>query len=347
MEPNTNNTNPINGANSSTNKANESFNPQFMGMPKQSILSQQANLNTGNVARPASTPTPASTQASLSASSAKPTNVNSTPTTASNPFRSSVPTPTASSIMNQPESKPLPQFTADTSRNTSAGNMQNMQGAPRSTSSAPSMNSAPRMMGAMNTTGSDHSVILPDMEPTQVTQPRGVNKHLVILIVSVIIIVAILAGGFYYWYANMGGRDVLRDSANTTQSTSNQKINTVPTQPTSAFPAGITQPVSNIAKPASPNSLFAQPNANTKNTNTKALSGADKEKIIAYISTNINRLSPEKSTYGFALDDVQFDGPNHAIISYSDSARSISAAVNVSINDSGSVRVSGFTVLTK
>lgn len=373
------NINSMSSGNNNTNKSEASFNPQFVGMPKHSILSQQADLNTGSFSkREESAVAKLQSSASSSASTAQPGagDRGSIPVsgTAANPFQTPKPstpatTPTAASAISRPDSKPLPQFVSDASEAFKAKMAEEKAksvAGPQSNMSSTGFSHSPVSMSMNNsgitnkTTGThmagisdlnhslgvNHSVVLPDMEQENSTEvPKHANKHLVILIVSVVIIIGILAGGFYYWYTAMGGKAVL--AGNSQKTVQNETVpapqKTTTAQQNSAFPAGVTQPAAQ--KPAaqntdSANSLFAAP-ANG------GLSDASKQKVIAYLSANINRLSPVKSSIGFSLNDIQFDGKNHVIISYSDNTKRLTAAVNVSVDTSGTVKVSGFTVLSK
>jgi hypothetical protein len=184
------------------------------------------------------------------------------------------------------------------------------------------------------------------------------------LIISTLLIVGLLGGGFYYWYFFMNGKTTLNGLiASPEENTVDQGTIPAKTAPVNAQAPAASNPVKNSqvvpvkavpAKTTVNASAFAgaetatvQPKKTNTSTAPAVFGSAEKEKITAYFADNINRLSPVKSRDSFAITDVEFDGPNRAIVSYSNSQQDISAVATVYLDKSGNVKVTGFSVLEK
>jgi hypothetical protein len=191
-------------------------------------------------------------------------------------------------------------------------------------------------------------------ETTPVKKSGG--GHAVILTISILIILGILGGGAYYWYAYMGGKDMVQKRLNpANDSVEGMEKSPVVEKPVPAFPAAIRPTVSTttpvVSKPAVVNTNTFAPSAPKPVTTTPkktitTFGDAEKEIVSTYVSTNINKLSRVKSATGFSVEDIRFDGPNRAIVSYSDGDMSVSAVLNFTYTN-GSVKVNSFSILEK
>lgn len=170
------------------------------------------------------------------------------------------------------------------------------------------------------------------------TPPQSGKKHLAILLTSVVLIIAALAGGFYYWYEKLGGKDML--SSNDTEMPVVDSTKTAP--PAAAFPAAA-RATTTAPKPTA-NTFAPAPATAPKKA---AFGDAEREIVSAYIAANVNRLSPIKSSSSFTIEDIRFDGVNRALVTYGDSDMSISAVVNFTIDANRTVRITSFNILEK
>ncbi len=150
-------------------------------------------------------------------------------------------------------------------------------------------------------------------------------------IISFVVLLAI-GGGAYWYFFMQGGASDMTDTANT--NTQN-----------SAFPAGAIN--NNPAKPTTSAPVNTKPTVTKPATVTPALNGSQRDIIEAFIRKNINSISPRKSSIAFTVTDVTFDGPDRALVSYSNGNVSYTAVVVASVSATGAVRISSFTVLTK
>lgn len=370
----------ITNSNQASGSSNPNFNPQFTGMPtKHSLLSAQADLNTNSFNKnpiPDNLPHTTVPSSTLGGSSS----LDSSPVP-HKPIEVVLPpiyTAPSQNIGTVPAQKPV-QAAPDSSPvfNSPMGQTMNRPMnppvKPNPTIQAYSPNfvhpipsSVPVGMSTIsnNQPVANHEVVFADSsEEAPVAAPTHARRHLIILIVSTLLIVGLLGGGFYYWYFFMNGKTVLNGlSTEPADTTADQ--NTIPAKSApvnSQAPIAANPPKSNQVVPAKTNTPKTNVNASAfagaetataqpKKTNTAApvaFGSAEKEKITAYIADNINRLSPVKSRNLFALTDVEFDGPNRAIVSYSNSEYDISAVANVYLDKSGNVKVTGFSVLEK
>jgi len=179
----------------------------------------------------------------------------------------------------------------------------------------PSPTMAPRPAPAPQATGS----FSPKPAPASMTVKQN-NKGLGITLI--VLLILILLGVAVWAFSPFMKAPVDTNIEEKVANPANQPVNN------SAFPSGV---VNN--KPAV---------APTKTSNT--YSATDQQKITAYIEQNINKLA---KTTGYAVDNVTFDGPGRAMVSYSKGSISRSAVVNAYVDSTGAVKVTGFMVLTK
>lgn len=165
----------------------------------------------------------------------------------------------------------------------------------------------------------------------------GSYSHIYMWSIISIIVLALIGGGIY-WYLFMGGKDVVFPTQ--TSQTEELPVNNTP-KPSTSLPVAPrpTSPVSNT--PVKPTNTTT-----VKQTSPGPFSGSDKDLVSQYIRKNINSLSPRKSTIGFSVSDIVFDGPNRAIVSYGNRSVSYNAAVNATVTN-GVVKITSFTVLEK
>lgn len=294
---------------------------------KHSLLSAQADLNTGTVFH-----------------------------------NSPIPERPASSITpSQPMVKPLPQSVQDASEDfrrrmemEKQKSMTSLQSSVGGTSinhaeSTKSYTTA-QYMGMSNQKPAGQVVFDSDSEHmTTVSGKR--NGHAFILTISILILIGLLGAGVYYWYQYMGGKDLIESKINSS----------VPTQDTPKEPVAVPKQVQTfpaIVKTATTTQAVPKTTVTNQNTfapvkttvptpkKTNVFGDAEKEFVSSYISTNINKLSKIKSSTGFSVEDIRFDGQNRAIVSYGDGDFSISAVVNFTYSN-GVVKVSSFSILEK
>ncbi len=184
------------------------------------------------------------------------------------------------------------------------------------------------------------------------TVPVSNKSHSVILIVSVLVILGLLAGGIFYWYTYMGGKDLVQSRLGNAKNTTEgmEKAPGVP-KPAQTFPAVVRTATTTPPTPTKPQVVNSNVFAPAKTTTitpkkTATFGDAEKEIVSSYITTNINKLSRVKSATGFSVEDVRFDGPNIALVSYGDGDLSVSAVLNFTYTN-GTVKVNSFSILEK
>lgn len=165
----------------------------------------------------------------------------------------------------------------------------------------------------------------------------------ILIVVSILVLVA-LGGGGYYWYTYMYAPSKANDLNVNTQNPSDN--------PTSAFPSAVRNTPANPASSASDKSAVGKPGVTTPSTAkpTKVLtpfSQAQRNAVSAYIESNINKLSPVKSNSAYRVTDIVFDGPDRAIVQYTDGTNSYIAIAVASIDTSNTVKIVNFSLLDK
>lgn len=142
------------------------------------------------------------------------------------------------------------------------------------------------------------------------------------MISGIAALILILAGAGAYWYLT----DSEGPSATST-ATSTKSGGATSTKPNASKPA-----VNTGTKPAAPTA----PSATT-----------NRQKITDYIKQNINALSPVKASPAFVVEEITFDGPDRSLVRYSNGQTTYIAAVVATVDASGRVVVSSFTILEK
>lgn len=178
------------------------------------------------------------------------------------------------------------------------------------------------------------------------------HKGTLVLIISMIVVLLLLAGGGYYWYTNMylPSRENVTDNSETTQESSNPQ-NTVNNQ-RSAFPAAVTKPTV-VAQPVSTstNVKAVPPKAPTKTPSkatrvTTPFTQTQRDQVSSYIIANIGSIAP-KTSGTYEVTDVTFDGPDRAVVQYTNGRNSYTAVAVASIDTAGNIRIVSFSPLEK
>lgn len=151
---------------------------------------------------------------------------------------------------------------------------------------------------------------------------RNTTNHIYLWsIVSFVILLII--GATTYWYIFM-------------RNNTSDQLETTNTQDQSSFPTGAV------------NNTNTGSSVTPRNTTvTPALNGSQRDTISTYIRKNINSLSPIKSSKAFTVTDITFDGPDRALVSYTNGTTSYTAVAMFSVGANGAVRVSSFNLLEK
>jgi len=150
-------------------------------------------------------------------------------------------------------------------------------------------------------------------------------------------------GGAAYWYFKVYSPLLLDNPVSPT-------VNSGPglNPPRSAFPTGV-NPNGNAAMPArattSPRVLV--PAKPVRSQVVPAFSPAQQAEVSAYIKANINSLAPVKSSLGYTVTDMTFDGPDRGIVEYGNAKVHYAAVAVAYIDTSGNVHVTSFTILEK
>ena len=183
-------------------------------------------------------------------------------------------------------------------------------------------------------------------------QAPSKSKGTLMMIVLIVAILAVLGGGAYYWYTNFYTQGPSQDSTATSSQPNNSRPNT--SQNTqSAFPAGI----KNTPTPAPVvQQTNTKPGAMSKPTNTAAkpvvkgivpFTSDQRDQVTSYIEANINKLTSVRSSVPFEVTDVTFDGPNRALVQYTNGKSSYTSLAVASIDNSGNVHIASFQLLEK
>ncbi len=147
-------------------------------------------------------------------------------------------------------------------------------------------------------------------------------------------IILLIIGGATYWYFFMNGTNTeLNDSTDANASDN------------SAFPVGAIN--KNTTNPTTPTNNSATVTPSKIKTVTPALNGSQRDLISAYIRKNINSLSPRKSSRAYTVTDITFDGPDRALVSYTNGTASYTAVATASVSANGGVKILSFTLLDK
>jgi hypothetical protein len=356
MEP-SKNTNNISASN------NEPLEPVFRGMPKPgqaftpnsnfsahtpSALDRLMNPNIDNQV----SPTPTSTQTQTPVSRATLSKADSLQ---SNTLHSSEESSEVVSTMK-------PSFTPSEASNTPASSSFKPYTVPPVTSgykvvtpasSASTFSSAPSTSVIAGKLGNEVNSILNRQQEI----PKD-NKKVYILSVGISLVLLLIAGGLYYWYTafylpNAKQSNVSLENQPSSSGVYNQNTDT---SRTSVFPSGVTRStatssavsaaptVAKQVKPTNQNVIVNPP----KNTRVAApFTQTQRDIVSSYIFSNINALAPQKSKKSYEVTDITFDGPDRAIVEYTNGSSSYIAVAVATIEASGNVRVVSFSPLEK
>lgn len=174
------------------------------------------------------------------------------------------------------------------------------------------------------------------------TEPAK-HKNTLMLIIGAVILLLILVGGGYYWYAFMRTPGQTEDVQNAGMNS--DTANSSASRPASSFPSGVTQP--NTARPSTATTP-TKPTTSAKVTRVTTPFNSTQRAIVgSYISTHINELAPTKSNIPYEVTDITFDGPDRAIVQYTNGQSSYAAIAVASIDTADNVRIMSFTLLDK
>lgn len=180
------------------------------------------------------------------------------------------------------------------------------------------------------------------------------HKGTLVLIISMIVVLLLLAGGGYYWYTNMylPSRENVTDNSETTQESSNPQSSV--NNQRSAFPTAVTKPTV-VAQPVSTstntNVKVVPPKASAKTPSkatrvTTPFTQTQRDQVSSYIIANIGSIAP-KTSGTYEVTDVTFDGPDRAVVQYTNGRNSYTAVAVASIDTAGNIRIVSFSPLEK
>lgn len=218
-------------------------------------------------------------------------------------------------------------------------------GAPSEYPAAPSANATAAKLG------NEVHALLNNTQPT----PKK-HKGTLGLIIGMIVVLLLLAGGGYYWYTYMylPNKDNTTESAQSDLSDSSNQSNTTGTQ--SAFPTAVTKPTVNTS--AGTPATTPKPTTVAKPTTTKPatppkvtrvttpFTQAQRALVSSYIIANIGSIAP-RANGPYEVTDVTFDGPDRAVVQYTNGNNSYTAVAVASIDTANNVRIVSFSPLEK
>jgi cytoskeletal protein RodZ len=189
------------------------------------------------------------------------------------------------------------------------------------------------------------------MQPTpfQGTQTINANQtkksaNTLILGFVALVVIFLLAGGGYYWYMMMSS-PAANAPQGSTQTNNAQNAN----QPASSFPSIVTKPSTNTAAPttgtAKPTTTAAKPAKPTRVTTP--FTEEQRSIISSYIGAHINEFAVPRSSRSYEVTDVTFDGPDRALVQYTNGTASYTAIAVASVDSSNNVRIVSFNLLEK
>lgn len=188
------------------------------------------------------------------------------------------------------------------------------------------------------------------------------HKGTLALIISMIVVLLLLAGGGYYWYTAL----YLPSKDNTEKTVSNQGTSAQPATTTnkpSMFPV-VAKPTVGTSTAQKPNtSVPAKPITQTTPTTpakpvavktppkvtrvVTPFNQSQRDIVGSYIAANIDKLAIPKSSMSYEVTDVTFDGPDRAVVQYSNGQSSYTAVAVASIDTANNVRIVSFSLLEK
>lgn len=185
------------------------------------------------------------------------------------------------------------------------------------------------------------------------SQQKAPKSHrgTILLTVSLIVVLLLLAGGGYYWYTNMYLPNKESETStlqNTQENFGNQTNTTNVNNTRSAFPTAVTKPVVNTQPVATSTSVKPAPaKAPSKPTRiTTPFTQTQRDQVSSYIIANINTIAP-RTGGSYEVTDVTFDGPDRAVVQYTNGRNSYTAVAVASIDTAGNIRIVSFSPLEK
>lgn len=171
--------------------------------------------------------------------------------------------------------------------------------------------------------------------------PKKSQTTLVISAIAVVLL--LLAGGGYYWYSFIYMPAQSKNATKTNAPSSNQNQGNSAPKPSSVFPTAATKPVTSTVpvvttKPATPAKVTQV---------TTPFNSDQRAAVSSYIRNHIDELAFVKSRLPYGVTDITFDGPNRAIVQYSNGTNAYTAVATASIDTAGNVRILSFTGLDK
>lgn len=161
-----------------------------------------------------------------------------------------------------------------------------------------------------------------------------------LIISSLVVLLLVLLGGGYYWYTTM----YMPNRSNTADSLNGMGDNALnsntTSQQSSQFPSSVSKPVNSTIT----TTTFAPTKATLVVT---PLNAKQRTAVSNFIFRNINSLAPIKSKKLYEVTDITFDGPDRAIVLYTNRTNSYAAVAVATIDTAGKVTITSFTALDK
>lgn len=183
------------------------------------------------------------------------------------------------------------------------------------------------------------------------------HKGTIAWIIGAILVLLLLAGGGYYWYTYMYLPSTLNTEETTQNPTGAMPVQTNTSSNNSLFPTSATKPpvatppiAPSLVKPVATQTTTktTKPAQTTKPTRViTPFNQAQRDAVSTYIYNNINKLAYPKSKTAYGVTDITFDGPDRAVVQYSDNKYSYTAIAVASIDTANKVSIVSFSLLEK
>jgi flagellar basal body-associated protein FliL len=195
------------------------------------------------------------------------------------------------------------------------------------------------------------SGMTPTMGALKPTSTGG-HKSTLILIISAIVVLLLLGGGAYYWYTSSVTPSA--EVENFDQNSNAQNSNSS-SRPTSSFPTAVTSRPSGVSTSSPVMMQNNQAKSTTKPVTpparvtriTTPFTQSQRSTVSSYIQANIDDLAIPKSSRGYEVTDISFDGPDRALVQYTNGTASYTAIAVASIDTADNVRILSFSLLEK
>lgn len=218
--------------------------------------------------------------------------------------------------------------------------------APSAYSATPAY-SAPSANVTASKLGSEVNSILNNQQK----MPKS-HKGTLILIISMIVVLLLLAGGGYYWYTYLylPSKEIVSETTENSNEDLYGEVGTTNTN--SAFPAAVTKPAV-VVQPATTPAKTSPVNSSPTKTPAKVtrvttpFNQLQRDMVSSYIVANINNFATPKSSTSYEVTDVTFDGPDRAVVQYTNGKSSYTAVAVASIDTADNVRIVSFSLLEK